>query len=71
MTLVNELLAGGNKFLYENFHILRAASAAWQKRYGAGKMNDKVRLAQAVGAVRNRDEIGLHEGAARSLVLHA
>jgi hypothetical protein len=31
LTLLNELPAGGNKFLYENFHILRPAARRGKK----------------------------------------
>jgi hypothetical protein len=68
--LLNELAAGGNKILYENFYNPSTGGPPWQKSEEL-RMNDKVNLGQAVGTVRNRSEIGLHERASRSLVLYA
>jgi hypothetical protein len=71
LTLLNELQAGGNKILYENFHNPSTGAPPRQKTDESGKINDNVRFGKAVGTVRNRSEIGLHERASRSLVLHA
>jgi hypothetical protein len=71
LTLLNELPAGGNKILYENFCHPSTGRLPRQKSDQLRRMNDKVNLGQAVGTVRNRSEIGLHERASRSLVLYA
>jgi hypothetical protein len=68
---LNELPAAGNKILYENFYDPSTSGLPRQKSDQLRRMNDKVNLGQAVGTVRNRSEIGLHERASRSLVLYA
>ena len=71
LRLLNELPVGGNKILYENFYDPSTGSLPRQKSDQLRRTNDKVNLGQAVGAVRNRREIGLHERVSRSLVLYA
>ena len=53
LSLLNELPAGGNKILYENFFILRQGPRYGKKSDELEEMNDEVRPAKLL-AVRNR-----------------
>ena len=49
LRLLNELPAGGNKILYENFHIPRQPLLPLQKKDELEKINDNVRFGKAFG----------------------
>jgi hypothetical protein len=70
LRLLNELPAGGNKILYENFCTLRKGPWYGKKSDELDEMNDEVRPAKLTPC-EIASEIGLHEAASQSPVLHA